>query len=266
MSELTRDGATIHYEVSGAGPAVVLGHSLMCDTEMWRGVTPRLAARYRVINVEARAHHRSRASQPFTLEDLAADWLAILDREGIERASLVGLSMGGMTAMRIALRAPGRVEAMVLIDSNASVEERAKRAQYALMGAIYRRFGMPAPLIARTAQIMIGKTSRTRHPELIEELRAVVGTHDRAQIPWALQAVFGRGDLLPRLSAIYCPTLVLVGDEDRATPIAKSRQIAAGIPGASLEVVPGLGHLSALEDPETIADKVLTFLDAHHTH
>jgi pimeloyl-ACP methyl ester carboxylesterase len=262
---IERDGATVHYEVTGKGTPIVLGHSLLCDTAMWRGVAPRLAERHRVINVEARAHGRSSASRAFTLDDLAADWLAILDQEQIDRAWLCGLSMGGMTAMRIALRAPGRVAGMVLIDSNAGREERRKRAQYAVMGAIYRRFGMPKPLIARTAQIMIGRTSRANQPQLVDELRDVAGRHDRAQFPFALRAVFGRGDLLPRLSQIYCPTLVLVGDEDRATPVDKSRQIAAGIPGARLEIVNGVGHLSALEDPDAIATKVLAFVGAHHT-
>ena len=74
-----------------------------------------------------------------------------MDREGVDRAFLVGLSMGGMTAMRLALRTPARVAGMVLIDSNADVEEGGKRAQYAVMGAIYRRFGLFGPL-ARVAR------------------------------------------------------------------------------------------------------------------
>src|SRR5438552_10226026 len=101
MPEALRDGATVHYEITGQGPPILLGHSLLCDTEMWRGVVPRLAAGHRVINVEARGRRRSTALRAFTLEDLAADWLAILDQEQIDRAWLVGLSMGGMTAMRI---------------------------------------------------------------------------------------------------------------------------------------------------------------------
>lgn len=260
MAELTRDGATIYYEVTGSGPAIVLGHSLLCDTEMWRGVAPKLAERHKVINVEVRGHRRSTAPAAFTLEDLADDWLAILDREGVDRAFLVGLSMGGMTAMRLALRAPARVAGMVLLDSNADVEELAKRAQYAVMAAIYRRVGLLAPLARRTAALMLGRTSLRQRPRLAEELRATVSRHAREQIPHALRAVFGRGDLLPRLAGIACPTLVLVGAEDAATPRRKSERIQAAIPGAQFEVIAGVGHLSALEDPEAVASRVLAFL------
>jgi pimeloyl-ACP methyl ester carboxylesterase len=258
-----RDGARIHYEVSGAGPTVVLGHSLLADTEMWRGVEPRLAERYRVINVEVRGHRRSTAPGPFTLEDLAADWLAILDREGAERAFLVGLSMGGMTAMRLALKAPSRVAGMVLIDANGDEEERGKRLQYAVMEAIYRRFGMIGVLAKRISRLMFGATTLARRTALIDELKQAVARHDRAQIPHALRAVFRRGPILDRLPAIACPTLILVGDEDRATPVVKSEHLAAAIPGARLDVVPGVGHLSALEDPEAIASRVLAFLGEH---
>ena len=263
MPELARDGATIHYEVSGTGPPVILGHSLLCDTEMWRGVAPALAARYRVINVEVRGHRRSTAPGPFTLEDLAGDWLAILDREGIGRAFLVGLSMGGMTAMRLALRAPSRVAGMVLIDSNGDEEERGKRVQYAVMEAIYRRFGLVGPLAKRVSRLMLGKTTLRRSPEVFEELLQTVARHDRAQVPHALRAVFRRGAILDRLSAITCPTLILVGDEDQATPVVKSERLCAAIPGARLDVVPGVGHLSAMEDPDAIASRVLGFLGEH---
>jgi 3-oxoadipate enol-lactonase len=263
MPELVRDGATIYYETSGSGPALILGHSLLCDVQMWRQVAPALAARYRVINVEARGHRRSTAPRPFTLEDLADDWQAILDREQVERAFLVGLSMGGMTGVRLALRAPSRVAGLVLIDSNGDAEELAKRAQYTVMGAIYRRFGLLGPLAARTASIMLGKTSLRQRRHLVDELRATAARHHRAQFPHALRAVFGRATILDRLGAITAPTLVLVGDEDRATPVIKSRRLAAAIPGARLEIVPGAGHLSALETPEAITARVLGFLGEH---
>ena len=263
MPELVHDGARIHYEVSGSGPAVVLGHSLLCDTEMWRGVAPRLAERHRVINVEVRGHRRSTAPAPFSLEDLAGDWLAILDKEGVDRAFLVGLSMGGMTAMRLALRSPARVAGMVLIDSNADPEERGKRAQYAVMAAIYRRFGLVRPLARRTASIMLGRTSLRERPHLIDELVETVGRHPREQVTHALQAVFGRGDLRPRLPEIGAPTLVLVGAEDAATPPSKSEHIRDGIAGARIEVIDGAGHLSALEVPDAIVARVAAFLDEH---
>lgn len=263
MPELVRSGATVYYEVSGSGPAVLLGHSLLADVEMWRDVAPRLAQKYRVINVEVRGHRRSTATAPFSLEDLADDWLAILDREGVDKAFLVGLSMGGMTGMRLALRAPGRVAGLVLLDSNADPEERGKRLQYAVLAAIYRRFGLLAPIAKSTAKIMLGRTTLQQRPHLVEHLVTTVGRHQREQIPHALRAVFRRGDLAPRLGELACPTLVLVGAEDVATPVRKSERLKAGIRGARLEVLEGAGHLSALEVPDVVAAKTLAFLGEH---
>lgn len=263
MPELVRDGATIYYEVTGTGPTVILGHSLLLDTEMWRGVAPRLAARHKVINIEVRGHRRSTAPGPFTLEDLAGDWLEILDREGGGRAFLVGLSMGGMTAMRLALSAPSRVAGMVLIDSNGDEEERGRRLQYAVMAGIYRRFGLVGMLEKRVSALMLGKTSLHRRPDVLAQLQETVARHDRKQITHALRAVFRRGAILDRLTAITCPTLVVVGDEDQSTPVVKSRRLAAAILGARLDVVPGVGHLSAMEDPDAIASRVLGFLGEH---
>jgi pimeloyl-ACP methyl ester carboxylesterase len=263
MPTLERDGASIYYEVTGDGPPVVLGHSLLCDASMWRGVAPALATRYRVINVEVRGHHRSTAPRGFTLEDLAGDWLAILDHEQVGRAALVGLSMGGMTAMRLALAAPQRVAAMALIDSNGDREDAIKRARYAVMAAIYRGFGMVKAIEPKVLDIMLGRTSRQRDPKLVDEVRAIVATHKKAQLSRAIRAVNGRGTILDRLGAIACPTLVVVGDEDQATPVEKSERLASAIPGARLEIVPELGHLSALEDPAAILGKIEPFLASH---
>jgi len=263
MPEVANDGAKIHYEVSGNGPTVVLGHSLLCDTTMWRGVAPRLAERYRVINVEARGHGRSTAPGPFTLEDLADDWRRILDAEKVDRAFLVGLSMGGMTSMRLALSAPSRVAGMVLIDSNADREEAARRLRYGALAAVYRRLGLIRPLVGPIAAILFGRTTLTERKQLVDDLAAVVRRHDRHQLPQAIRAVFRRGPILERLSAIDCPTLIVVGEEDKATPVIKSRRMANAIRGARLDVVGRVGHLSALEDPDAIASRVLGFLGEH---
>jgi 3-oxoadipate enol-lactonase len=169
--------------------------------------------------------------------------------------------MGGMTAMRLALRAPARVAGMVLIDSNADLEERGKRAQYAVMGAIYRRWGLFGPLSRRVASIMFGRTTLRERAHLVDELVETVGRHERATIPHALRAVFGRRDLVPRLGEIKTPTLVLVGAEDTATPTAKSERIRDGIAGARIEVLDGAGHLSALEIPDVVASRIRAFLD-----
>lgn len=259
MPTLERGGASIRYDVSGAGPALLLGHSLLCGRWMWDGVAPRLAARYTVVNVEVRGHGESTAPSPFTLDDLVEDWLAVLDREGIDRAALVGLSMGGMTAMRLALRAPERVGAMVLIDTSAATEAWLNRFKYGVLAAIYRRLGFNRLLLHQVAPIMFGRTTLESRPELVERFSARIREHDRGPLIRAIQAVTRRTEA-GALESLDCPTLVLVGDEDVATPPARSEEIERRIPGARLVRIPAAGHLSALEQPERVADATLELL------
>ncbi len=253
MPFIETNGATVSYEVVGAGPAVLLGHSLLVDRQMWRAIVPRLADRYRVVNVEARGHGQSTAERPFDFDDLVSDWLAILDREGIERAALCGLSMGGMTAMRLALARPERVSSLLLLNTSAGAERLLNRARYAAMAAVYRQLGVISPLERPILELMLGRTTLREQPALADEFLATVKRHDKAQLARAIRAVASRRSIAHRLSEIRHPTLIVVGEEDRATPPSCSRAIQAAIPSSRLELLPTSGHLSALERPEEVA-------------
>jgi 3-oxoadipate enol-lactonase len=260
MPTVTRQGASVHYEVAGDGPAVLLGHSLLCDGGMWDQVAPRLAERYRVINIDFRGHRRSTAPGPFALEDLAGDFLAVMDQEGAARAAMIGLSMGAMTALRAALLAPARVAGMVLLDTSAAPEGRWRRLQYALMAMVYRRAGLIPPLEKRVLPLMFGTGTLAGRPELVEQFRARVREHDRRQLGHAIDAVTRRGDLSGRLAEIDCPVLVAVGEDDLATTPDRSRRIQQGIRGARLELIADAGHLSAVEQPERVTELCLDLL------
>ena len=149
MPIIERQGARIAYEISGDGPPLLLGHSLLCDARMWELVAPELEKSFRVVNINARGHGGSTAPAPFTLEDLADDWLAIIEKEGLKSPILCGLSMGGMTAMRVALTSPGAARAIIVMDSSADPELPRKRVEYLAMAKLVRRFGPLSPDITR---------------------------------------------------------------------------------------------------------------------
>jgi pimeloyl-ACP methyl ester carboxylesterase len=268
MPLLERQGAHIAYDVSGpegaepAPPPIVLGHSLLCDTRMWEGVAPVLARRRRVLNVEFRGHRRSTAPGRFQLEDLADDWRAILDAERIDRAILCGLSMGGMTALRLALASPDRVAALVLLDSSGDPEPAWALVKYRAMAEAVRRIGYLRPIDRAVADVMFGPATLAHEQALVDRLVERIHEHDPRQIYFAVRAVIDRGDLHDRLAAIACPTLILVGEDDRATPPERSVRLAAAIPGAVMKVIPRAGHLSALERPDAVAAAITGFLDA----
>ncbi|HTE56465.1 MAG TPA: alpha/beta fold hydrolase [Kofleriaceae bacterium] len=263
MPTLERDGASIYYDVQGAGPPLILGHSLLFDGRMWEGLVPRLAKDFRVLNVDARGHRHSTTPGRFTLEDLADDWLAILDQEKIEKALLCGLSMGGMTAMRLALRAPHRVAAMALLDTSADPEPVAQRRAYRVLAEIQRAIRLD-PLVTPVVKLkMFGETTRRTRPETVAKGLAIFQDQDPKALYPALRAVFDRPSIARHLSSIATPTLVLCGQEDVATPPDRSQKIATSIPGATLHMIPEAGHLSALEQPATVADHLEPFLARH---
>lgn len=259
-ASLVHQGARICWERSGDGPPVLLGHSLLCDGRMWGHVAPDLARRHRVLNVEARGHGRSGVGGPFSLDDLGGDWLAILDREGIDRAVLVGLSMGGMTAMRLALRAPERVAGLALLDTSADPEPWKARLKYRVMAEIVRHVGLPRRFVETVSRAFFGATTRRERPDLVAAEAERLLARDTRPLYHATRAVFDRGGVLHRLGAIACPTLVLVGAEDAATPPSRARRIAAAIPGARLAEVPRAGHLTPLEAPTAVLEALTAFL------
>jgi pimeloyl-ACP methyl ester carboxylesterase len=261
MPTIVRDGARVAWDAAGDGPAVLLGHSLLCDGRMWEPVLPWLQPGRRLLNVDARGHRRSTAPRAFTLEDLARDWLAVLDREGVSRAVLCGLSMGGMTALRVALLAPERVAGLVLLDTSAGPQPPADRVRFRLLAAAVRFVGFRGFLFPPVHAAMFGRTTRRERPEIPAALEPRIREHRPRELVRAVRAVVERTDLRADLPRIAAPTLVVVGEEDAATPPANARRIAGGIPGAALETIPRTGHLSTLEAPEVVGPRVAAFLD-----
>ncbi len=260
MPTVSNDGVGIHYEVTGDGPPVVLLHSFLCSGTMWREQVKPLARHWRVINIDARGHGRSgRVERPFTLYDMVDDSTAVLDDAEIERAVWVGLSIGGMVALRAALRTPDRVAGLILIDTDAGVESGFKRVKYRALRAAARVFGI-RPLVPQIRRQMFGSTTRKQRPEMVAEWSRRFAEADLPSMLRTLDALLDRDDLGPELSRIDVPTLVLVGAEDVALPPARSRAIAARLPNGTCREIPTAGHLSALERPEAVTAAIEAFL------
>jgi pimeloyl-ACP methyl ester carboxylesterase len=261
MPSVRTTGVEIHYEVTGDGPPVVLGHSLLCSGEMWRCQVPALARGHRVVNVDARGHGASGpATARFTLYDSLADHLAVLDALKVERAVWIGLSQGGMVALRAALTAPERVAALVLLDTDGGRETLPTRVQHALLGAVARTVGI-RPVLPEILKLMFGATTRRDDPDLVAEWSRRFAALDVPSVLNALGAVSRRDDLLPRVGQISAPALVLVGAEDAALPPARARRLAAALRGARIVEIPRAGHLSALEQPDAVTAELLAFLE-----
>jgi 3-oxoadipate enol-lactonase len=232
-------------------PTLVLWHSLLCDGAMWSGVIDALAKHHRVVNVDAPGHGRSSpTTSPYTMDDSVDAAISVLDALAIRKCTWVGLSWGGMVGMRLGLRIPDRLRGLALFDTSANVESRRKLPSYFVMVSIARRAGAVPMLLDRIVPIYLSKATRAEQPDLVARFRERVATMDPPSVGHAVDAViFRKEDLRPRLPSIGTPTLVVCGDDDVATPLDRSEDIARAIPGATLRRIAKAGHLSAWEQP-----------------
>lgn len=249
----------VDHTVDGpaGAPVVVFSNSLGADRSMWDPQVPALAERYRVVTYDTRGHGRSPVPEgPYSIDDLADDLLLLLDRVGADRAHVVGLSLGGMTAMRLAAREPARVGRLALM----CTATRLDSAVYAERAQAVRRDG--------TGSVAPGVVGRwvtpgfaAGHPQVVADLEAMVaGTPDEgyAGCCEALAAM----DLRDDLARIAAPTLVIAGAEDQATPPEKLAEIAAGIPGARMVTVSPGAHLANIEQALQVTGELLGHFDA----
>jgi len=255
----------LFVEVVGTGPDIVLWHSLLCDGGMWLGQVRGLSERYRLINIDGPGHGRSGLlRRGFSLADCVEAAVTVLDAVGAERVAWCGLSWGGMVGMRFALRHRERLAALVLMDTSARAEALEKRLAYRALATIARTVGPRRPLARVLAPIFFSPQTRRDKPQMVERFVESVSHMDRVSLGHAVDAViFDRTDISDEIRHVDVRTLVLVGEEDRATPPREAELITRQIPGAELATIPEAGHLSALEQPGAVNAQLERFLSAH---
>ncbi len=257
MAFTTHDGARIYWRLDGAAdkPALVLLTSIGTDMGLYDAAAPLLLADFRLLRIDTRGHGASDApAGDYTLDLLAGDVLAAMDAAGLATASVCGVSLGGMIAMALALKAPERVEGLVLACTSAAMDVAAWSARIATVRA---------EGLAAIAEMALGRffsePFRSQHPATVETVRAGL-------LAMSADGYSGCGaairdmDLLSRVSAITAPTLVIGGLKDVSTPFAgHGDQIVAAIPNASSAML-DTAHLPCLENPNAFAGAVRGFL------
>jgi 3-oxoadipate enol-lactonase len=248
------DGTPIfwrRWDAPADRPAVALVHSLALDGGMWEGVAAELAGRARVLAVDCRGHGASgRVPGPYTTAQFADDLAAVLDAQGWTVATIGGCSMGGCVAQDFAARHPGRVQGLVLVDTTAWYGPEASKT-WAERAGIARAQGLGA-LAPFQAERWFGASFSAAKPEVLARWIEVFRAND-LDCYGAACAMLGAADLRPLLAQIAAHTIVMVGEHDTATPPAMARDLAAGIAGAALRIIPGAKHLSPIEKPEAVA-------------
>ena len=233
-------------EHGGGAPALVCLHGLVDRLEIWDRCIESLAQRGHTVRLDQRGHGESDSpTGPYRREDLAGDVVSLLDALSLERAVLVGHSMGGIISMTTALAHPERVAGLVLIGTASQCNEKTAGwyERIALAGESGGTDGI--------SQAIYGK----RAP------RSVTGdAQGIAHVTRTLKSLFD-DPLTPKLSDIRCPALLLVGEKDPMGPRA-SEIIADRMPDATLEVVPGAGHWIHVEAPDVFVGALDPWLAA----
>jgi 3-oxoadipate enol-lactonase len=192
---------------------------------------------------------------PYSIADLGRDVVALLDEEGIERASFCGLSIGGMTGIWLGAHAPERLERLVLACTAAYFPPRAmwdERANAA------RQEGVAA-LADEALERWFTPGFREHHPEEAERFRAMLAATDGEGYAGCCEAIRDM-DQRDELGSIAAPTLVIAGDDDPSTPPDWGREIAAAVPDARFQLIADARHIANVAQPREFADAVLNFL------
>lgn len=239
---------------------VVFLHAFPYHSGMWEPQREALKGHARFIAFDAPGlGTRSANTTAYMLENVVDDLLTLLDHLRIEKCVLVGLSMGGYVALRAVARAPERVRGLVLADTQAGADsDKARLGRADGLRALHR--DGPAAFVAGQIEKQLSPRSRTMSPELAGRLTALTADATEAGIAASLVAISTRADHTASLADIHVPTLVLVGGEDVVTPPPLAEVLAEKIPGATLHILAGAGHISSLETEPEFTSLLLEFL------
>jgi 3-oxoadipate enol-lactonase len=256
------DGVRIAYELRGQGKPLLLIHGLGYDRFGWGPLPDLLAEEFHVALLDNRGVGESDAPPgPYTTAMLAADALAVLDAAGVERAHVVGTSLGGMVAQELVLGHSDRVSRLVLACTTPGGVRAYPYPQRTLtLFAEFAQVPVEEGLRRFVENALADETVATR-PELVDEIYAYRLAHRPALEAWQAQGAASLSfDAFDRAGEIRVPTLVLSGTADNVVDYRNSELLAERIPGARLELFEGLGHLFFWEEPERFARAVTGFL------
>ncbi|WP_027580373.1 alpha/beta hydrolase [Bradyrhizobium sp. Ai1a-2] len=254
------NGQRLYYEdTGGSGPAVIFSHGLLLDGTMFSPQVMALRDRYRCILWDERGHGKTATETlpPFSYYDSANDLSALLAFLGIESAILVGVSQGSFLGMRCALTHPERVRALVLIATQAGVDDAQTLASYrALLGAWIA--GKLPDEIATTVEHIIFGPHWAGASAWKERWRAMTAPN----LLSCLDTLARRDDITDKISAIRVPALVIHGDADAAIPLSRAQAMKQAIPNAELIVIAG-GHSVNMTNPGPVNAAIKDFLERH---
>jgi pimeloyl-ACP methyl ester carboxylesterase len=249
------------YREAGEGVPVVLLHAFPLSSTMWEAQHDGLADVCRLITPDLRGFGGSPlGDDPPSVDRMADDVAALLDRLGLDRVVLGGLSMGGYVVMAFLRRHPDRVRAVVLASTKGGADpEPARQNRERIAREVVADRGTQV-LVDDVLPGLLGESTKKQRPEVLARVRELVLATQPAAVAWAQRAMAARPDSFDTLRRADVPALVLVGDEDELFPLREGQAMADALPDARLVTIGGSGHLSPMENPDEFNAAVRGFV------
>lgn len=256
------NGANLWSTDTGGGEQTILFvHGLLMSGEMFKEQVEALAKRYRCITLDLRGQGRSEISETgYDIDSLTGDVVALIQQLDCAPCHFVGLSMGGFIGIRLAIHHPDLLISLALLDTSADPEPAGKARQYRILAWIVRWFGVK-PVIGRIMKILFGRSflkNPVQHDlRVLWRNRLMANSH--LGLSRAAAGVIDREGVYEHLGRIECPTVVIVGDEDVATPPDRSRRMHGAISGSRLVTIARAGHSPTIEQPGAVTRALQDF-------
>ncbi|MEO9967121.1 MAG: alpha/beta hydrolase [Reichenbachiella sp.] len=264
MPAINVNGAEIYYEIHGVGPETILfSHGLLMSGKMFKAQVDYFKARYRCVIYDHRGQGRSEVTENgYDMDMLTEDAKSLIKELNLGPCHMVGLSMGGFVAMRLAARHREFLKSLILIETSAEVEPN--KLKYNILKTVVSLFGVKS-VVNRVMPIMFGQTFLTdpNRQDEVEYWRGEILNNEKT-ITKAVTGVIARNGVSNELVNITVPTLVIAGEEDVATTLEKAKNIKLKIPQAHLAVIKKAGHSSTIEEPRQVIDAIEVFLNGVH--
>jgi len=268
MPKTHTNGIDIYYEIHGSGQPLVLIAGLGYDLWMWHKMLPHLAAFFQVITLDNRGVGQSdKPAGPYTAAMLAADIAGLLETLGIDRAAVMGHSMGGFIAQQLVLDRPELVSRLVLSATNFGGPHHIPVTQEAL-AVLTDTQSDPIARLRRGIVISTAPGFAEAHPEIIEEWLAYRVEHPIDPAGYQAQMAIGLGLMAEaacfehKLEAVQSPTLILFGQHDKVVPPGNADLLVREIPNHTVKILPNAGHFFPFEVPAEAARVIVEFLQA----
>jgi pimeloyl-ACP methyl ester carboxylesterase len=263
MEKIVSGDAEIFYDVTGSGPPIILLHPFPVNHEFWLPVSRSLSSRYRLIMPDLRGHGESSLGDgPATMQKYADDIARLMTATGVDRAPLIGVSIGGYAIFEFWRRFRDRFSALVLCNTKAGADTGdARSARLDSAQEVLERG--TEPFFEGMLQKVLSETTRRSRPDLVEGALRMMRKMSAEGVAGVQRGMADRADSVATLKTINVPTLIISGDEDKMTGVREAEILKQNIAGSQMRVVAKAGHYSPWEQPEEAGKLLRQFLDSH---